>query len=340
MAGGVLKGLFKPRKGAPRTAERERILEAARWAYRLILLREPESEAAVEQLAAAGSPREMRDVLLRSAELRGQSGFPVQTAMTGLEPPQPVQLDVTDAERERLFSMVHSVWRQLGKDKPHWSVLSSNEFLPENMGTRSEAFYETGEWHVQLVMRTLERNGLAVPAEGTCLDYGCGLGRLSFALARRFRLVAGADVSEVHLDIARREAEHRGIGNVTWHHVADVRSVKALPDADLLVSLIVLQHNPPPVMRELFARMLGRLRPGGVAVIQMPTYLPGGYRFRVADYLATGGRDMEMHPLPQREAFRVVREAGVEMVEVLEDGSSALGYGGRSNTFVVRRPGP
>ena len=334
----MLKGLFKPRKAAPLSEERERALEAARWAYRLILLREPESEAAVEQLAAAGSPREMRDVLLRSAELRAQSGFPVQAAMTGLEPPQSVQLEVAEAERERLFSMVQAVWRQLGRDKPHWSVLSTSEYLPEKMHTQAEAFYETGEWHVQLVMRTLERNGIVVPSEGTCLDYGCGLGRLSFALARRFRRVAGADVSEVHLDIARQEAQRRGIGNVSWHHVADVRSVRSLPEADLLVSLIVLQHNPPPVIRELFAGMLGRLRPGGVAVIQVPTYLPGGYRFQVADYLATGGRDMEMHPLPQREAFAIVRESGVEMIELLEDGWSAFGYGGRSNTFVVRRP--
>jgi len=48
----------------------------------------------------------------------------------------------------------------------------------------------------------------------------------------------------------------------------------------------VLQHNPPPLIAMILARLLAGLAPGGVAYFQVPVWLPG-YRFRVADLLFT-----------------------------------------------------
>jgi hypothetical protein len=73
-------------------------------------------------------------------------------------------------------------------------------------------------------------------------------------------------------------------------------------------------------------------------VIQVPTYLPAGYRFELGEYESGGGQDMEMHALPQGEVFALARAAGVEVLEVLEDGWTGYGAGSRSNTFVMRRP--
>jgi SAM-dependent methyltransferase len=321
----------------PATQEGRR--EAVRWAYRTLLLREPDSAAALDFLATrAADARDLRNRLLDSAEARAQPGMPVRFSMTGEEPPQSVQTRVTAGERERLFRRVQQAWRALGETKPHWSVVTAEEFTPARIEETLEHFYATGEQNVATLIRTLERNGVDPAALRTCLDFGCGVGRLSVALARRFARVVAVDVSPSHLAIAREAIAKRGVSNIELVLLETIDGVAALPRVDLVYSIIVLQHNPPPVMLALFEGLLARLNPGGVAVIQIPTYLPPGYRFDLAAYEATPGGDMEMHALPQAEAFRAVREAGVEVLEVLEDGWTGYGAGARSNTFVMRRP--
>ena len=44
-----------------------------------------------------------------------------------------------------------------------------------------------------------------------CVDYGCGLGRVTLWLARHCKRVIAVDVSEEHLEIAQRELAARGV---------------------------------------------------------------------------------------------------------------------------------
>jgi 2-polyprenyl-3-methyl-5-hydroxy-6-metoxy-1,4-benzoquinol methylase len=312
--------------------------EAAAWAYRSILLRNPESRQALDHLAGARTARAMRDLLLNSPEARGQSGFPVTASMTGDEPAQPVQVDVSAEEREALFRRVQAVWHALGEERPHWSVVTADSFRPENIDGTLESFYASGTANVATVLRTLERNGIERARLRRCMDFGCGVGRLTAALAPHFEEVVGVDVSASHLEVARDVLAKRGIRNVSWRALEAIEDVGRLPSVDLVVSLIVLQHNPPPVMRLLLEGLLGRLAPGGAAVIQLPTYLPAGYAFDARAYLQKPSEGMEMHALPQREVFAAARAAGVEVLEALEDLWTGYGAGSRSNTFVMRRP--
>lgn len=314
-------------------------LEAALWAYRTILLREAESLEAARVLARnAGTAKQLRDAVVTSHEARAQRGFPVAYSLSGDEPPQPVQVRVTGEQREALFRRVQQVWHALGQTEPHWSVVTSDEFRAANIERNADSFYASGEANVATLGRMLARNGIDAGAIRSCIDFGCGVGRLSVALARRFAEVHAVDVSAAHLEIAREAFARRGIANATCHLLETIDGVARLPEADLVYSMIVLQHNPPPVMRALFAALLGRLRPGGAAVIQVPTYLPAGYRFQVDEYLASPAEGMEMHALPQSEAFAAAREAGADVLEVLEDNWTGFGIGSRSNTFVLRRP--
>jgi SAM-dependent methyltransferase len=312
--------------------------EAAQWAYRTILLREPESDQALDFLSRnSGSAKAMRDLLLQSAEVRAQPGFPVIFPMTGDEPPQPVQSDVLPEQRERLFRRVQTTWQLLGEQKPHWSVATVDAFQPGRIDGALDDFYATGEANVATLMRTLERNGINPARIQTCMDFGCGVGRLSVALASRFAQVVSVDVSASHLAVAREAFARRGITNASIHHLETIGGLAALPFVDLIYSLIVLQHNPPPVIKEVLQGLLGRLNPGGVAVIQIPTYLPAGYRFDFAEYERRASGDMEMHALPQRDVFKVARDEETDVLEVMEDAWTGFGFGSRSNTFVLRR---
>ncbi len=88
-------------------------------------------------------------------------------------------------------------------------------------------------------------------------------------------------------------------------------------------------------MATIYAKLLQCLRPGGVAVVQMPTFIKG-QRFSVVDYLASPVEPMEMNALPQRDVFRIIAEQGCIPLEVRED--DHLGeVDGISTTFAVMR---
>jgi hypothetical protein len=115
-------------------------------------------------------------------------------------------------------------------------------------------------------------------------------------------------------------------------------SLDELPPVDLVFSVIVLQHNPPPLIAHVLRKLLGTLRPGGVAFFQVPTYARG-YRFETAKYLRSKPRTdcVEMHVLPQAEVFSIVASSACETLEVLPD--SCVGDPDWiSNTFLVRKP--
>ena len=81
-----------------------------------------------------------------------------------------------------------------------------------------------------------------------------------------------------------------GLKNVELHCINAVDQIAALPTFDCFISLIVLQHNPPPVIAFLLRTILRKLTPGGLAYFQVPTYQRGAV-FKADEYLQErGGR--------------------------------------------------
>jgi ubiquinone/menaquinone biosynthesis C-methylase UbiE len=114
----------------------------------------------------------------------------------------------------------------------------------------------------------------ADPRGGTCLEVGCGPGRMTAALADRFDRVLALDVSPAMLDLARASIRN---DRVDFRTISGERldGVEA-EIADVLVCYLVLQHLPS---RETivafiseFARVLAR---GGEAFVQLPVLQPG-----------------------------------------------------------------
>jgi SAM-dependent methyltransferase len=97
-----------------------------------------------------------------------------------------------------------------------------------------------------------------------------------------------------------------------------------MPRFDVFFSLIVLQHNPPPLIAFLLRTLLNKLEPGGLAYFQVPTYR-FGYRFDPDAYIASELKlgVPEMHVLPQHVVLRIADEAGCRPLEVREDPSGS-----------------
>lgn len=284
-------------------------------------------------MAAADFPS-LRSSMLNSHEFQNASSLVAvgrHLAVDNIE----VETTCSDAELARMSENIAREWRKFGETQAHWSVLTSNEFKPESIDQNLDRFYELGNDDIIHVIAALKRNALWQD-NAKALDFGCGVGRLSLALAPHVAHVTGIDISAPHLFHARQRAEQTGVDNVAFAPIVSIAGIDDLPNFDLIISLIVLQHNPPPVIVVLLQKLLNRLSAGGVAVIQIPTYIVG-QRFFVADYLANKQPSMEMNAVPQRVIYEVIDQMGCKVIEVREDGwiGATLGL---SHTFVIQRP--
>ena len=313
--------------------------EAVQWGYRLFLNREPENSKVVdEKVRSCTTLQELVTIFLASDEFRQKNSSPHTVILSGEEPKMEIAQVDTAQDLQRLFEHIQTTWQHLGETEPYWSVIASERFKRAAIKETREEFYHSGRQHVVRLFNTLERNGIDHTTFRTCLEYGCGLGRVSRWLCERFESVYGYDISIVHLQGAKHYLSEQNISNITLRHIRRVEDIRQLPRVDLIYSLIVLQHNPPPLIGFIVREFLRALNPGGVALFQVPTYHLG-YSFSLETYLNNDAtrHEMEMHVLPQRVIFDIVQQEGGHVVEVLGDSATGLRYKGISNTFLIQK---
>lgn len=107
-------------------------------------------------------------------------------------------------------------------------------------------------------------------AREKALDFGCGAGRLTLALGRRFREVHGVDVSPNM--IAHAERFNRYPGKCVYHvnPASDLRIFRA-DDFDLVLSILTLQHVGPDLQKAYLREFIRVLKPGGAIYLQLPS---------------------------------------------------------------------
>jgi SAM-dependent methyltransferase len=320
--------------------------ETVRLAYRLLLGREPESERAVASACSYGTLPALRAAFLASPEFRRKMRAPPAPAGSArpvalVEPdaaPIEVEWQVDGPTAAALLAHIGASWTRLGAERPHWSVLSSAQFLPERIGETGQRFFASGRNDRDRLLAVLRRLGRAPDEFPRLFEFGCGLARVTPFLAESFASVDACDVSQSHLALAR--AHLAGHPRVTLH-AATPRDFGMQDGFDLWFSRLVLQHNPPPVMAMVLRRALSLLNPGGIAHFQLPTYARG-YRFSVADYLANlpaDGGAIEMHVLPQPVVFEIAAQCGCEPLEVWQDRSAGPLADWVSSAVTLRKRG-
>jgi SAM-dependent methyltransferase len=189
-------------------------------------------------------------------------------------------------------------WEALGQREPYFAVLTEERFLREQMsdGDR-EAFFASGEADIAHLLSL-------VPdfTPGSALDFGCGVGRLTRALANRVDRVAGVDAAPSMLRLARE-------------NVPQATFSSTIPEEtfELIVSLIVFQHIPVRRGEALLDELLGHLQTGGVAVLHFTFRRPGSALRRVA-------RGVRAHvPFVHRMAQRLRGERPMPYMQMNEN---------------------
>jgi SAM-dependent methyltransferase len=308
--------------------------DLVRSAYRVLLGREPEDDSVVGNLVTgAKDPEEVLRAFVGCPEFRARYKTFRDTIADGFAAPRlPIETDVEPVVLDQLFSRIKDQWNELGEREPYWSVLTGDDYLRANFDPNQTAFWESGRGHAAMVDYLPARNGVFVRRD-TCLELGCGVGRVTRFLAERFERVIGVDISPGNLKIAQEHLDQNGITNVMLRLLSEPRDIENLEEFDFFFSLITLQHNPPPVQKFILKRVLRALRRNGCALFQLPTFR-ANYSFSVGPYLEGPTPLMEMHALPMNVVFSIFDEFGLICKEVVMDNATGA-YG--SHTFIAHK---
>ena len=305
--------------------------------YQILLHREPESDTIADGVVNQFSnPVDAVEWISHSAEyadrqadagraiIRRNQDIPVFEVQTACDAPA----------LARLLERVADTFSRFGESDPYWSVLTDSRFRMDQIDDHMRDFFETGAQSAQLLTNALTRNDIDPVSIKSVLELGCGVGRVTVHLAEQFDRVIGVDISKGHLDAAAEAAKAFGRTNIELVHLTRIEGIRSLPKADCLYTVIVLQHNPPPVIKVMLEGLLDRVNPGGIAYFQVPVLAPG-YRYDVAEHLREGGDNIEQHAIPQKVVFEVLRELGFEVLEALPD--TWVSFPALSCSFLARR---
>ena len=156
-------------------------------------------------------------------------------------------------------------WDCFGQIDPLWSILTHPERKDNKWDL--EEFFRTGEEWITALMTEVQSLGLR--SQGRCLDFGCGVGRLTQALCNHFETCDGVDIAPSMIDLARKYNRH---GERCRYHLNAAPDLRMFPDGSFsfVLSFIVLQHMEPQYALKYIAEFIRVLAPDGVAVFHVP----------------------------------------------------------------------
>jgi len=222
-------------------------------------------------------------------------------------------------------------WDAMGRADPLWFILARPGKQHGRWDLRE--FFATGEAEVKALMKHLDS---VAPdrKKDLALDFGCGVGRLTEALALHYGEVRGVDIAPSMIEKAEQLAVRKNCSYI----------LNTEPDLllfadgifDLVYSNIVLQHMEPRYMKAYVGEFARVLAPGGIAVFQIPYDSKSGAKSTVARSGAGFRPTMEMYCADPGEIETTVADGGLEVVA--RDESSDAGPVWMSYRYTVRKP--
>ncbi|MGI8847289.1 MAG: class I SAM-dependent methyltransferase [Candidatus Dormibacteria bacterium] len=234
-------------------------------------------------------------------------------------------------ERPRVIEELQSTWDAHGRNDPLWAILAE----PGKRGGRWDIgeFFATGRADITELMARFHE--LGVEPSGRALDFGCGVGRLTEALADHYERVDGVDVSEAMVRGAREHTTHPGAAH---YHANVAGNLRLFGDGvfDLVHSRIVLQHVGRELARAYLQESVRVLRPGGILHFQLPTsprWNAAGIVVRcVPQPLMNRVRTMRMEGMSERRVRGLIGAMGLELLDVGADDAGGPRWNSRHYT--------
>jgi trans-aconitate methyltransferase len=183
-------------------------------------------------------------------------------------------------------------WDELARVDPLWAILTTPE--QRHGKWEPEEFFKLGASEIKHVMEQADRLGLP-GRRRAALDFGCGVGRLTRALAEHFERCVGVDISENMISQAQNWNRNCQQCRFVLNTRADLRAFED-ESFDLVYSNIVLQHLPNVrLIRVYLTEFIRLLADHGLLVFQLPRHIPWKNRIQ-----------------PRRRLYRLLRNLGAK----------------------------
>lgn len=220
-----------------------------------------------------------------------------------------------------------STWEKLAQNDPLWAILSDP--AKRGGGWKVDEFFATGAREIAELMTYLDRVAPGIGRD-RALDFGCGIGRVTRPLAAHFARVTGMDISPSMVEAAREyAAKAPAHGGECEYVVNSGTKLDDIDDAtfDLIYSAITLQHIPTTAALGYLKEFVRVLKPGGVAVFQLPARRRPSLKTRVGWLLPRSVRakrhsGIQMHGALRGDVLSALAMAGGEVIDVQRDHSA------------------
>lgn len=259
----------------------------------------------------------------------------------------------------RLFFLRRS-WNFFARKDPFWAILTD----PNKRDRRwqPEEFFATGAADVAAMLQTVHASRPAL-RHGQALDFGCGVGRLTQALARHFEQVVGIDIAKDMLSLARtynRFGDRVQYLHNRHRHLGLLESDRF----DFVCSLITLQHMKVALARSYIAEFVRVCAPGGIILFQIPaselssrpkpqferlrfsSWPPTLFKRigrilhqRVTHWKSVLGPTMEMHSIPRSEIVALLETSGAQLLAVHQNSRAGATFCSYDYLSVKKTPG-
>ena len=227
----------------------------------------------------------------------------------------------------KLRSHQQRQWDHLALNDPFWGILAD----PAKRHGRwdPDEFFATGQAEIAAVMHDIEDLGYP-RARKRALDFGCGTGRATQALADWFDHVTGVDISPSMLDLARKYNRAGARCVYTLNVDGDLHGFDA-NHFDFIYSRLVLQHLRPRQSRQYVREFLRVLRPSGLLLFQLPSRrryrsvlhrLGSRWFFEAARRVLHLRGVVEMHGIFRDTIVRDLQDSGGRLLDVRSDESA------------------
>ena len=237
------------------------------------------------------------------------------------------------AENDRTMARYAADWERNAGIDPLWAVLTDIERV--DGGWDRAEFYATGAREIGAIFDHMAAHSIAPARMGRFIDFGCGAGRLSRALAEQFESGLGIDIARPMVETASTNNRDRPGLEFQLNTDPDLGFLDD-DSIDFVCTHIVLQHMPEALQRVFIAELLRVLAPGGVAAFQIPTatlaprgwtavvrwakaMVPRGLKRRIKTIIGQpqppAAVRTEMHALGAEVVEGLVRQAGCRILD-------------------------
>ena len=198
-------------------------------------------------------------------------------------------------------------------------------------------YLETGRSTVDLILDPFLAEHAVDLDQLTCLEIGCGAGRLTVHLAQRFKHVIGLDVSPKMVRAAAKTVNRFDRRNVEFvvGTGEDLAVADGMKPINFIFSVIVFQHMPPHVQYQYLREAARILDDGGYLTVHMyanheeyAALLAAWEERRQANELQGWSEEARVelpryetgmrHAVEREEVQRVLTEAGMTVLKLAD----------------------